>query len=121
MITGTITADLEPLVHDVFARLRDGTNTPVRTILDTGFTGSFCLPRKILDQMTLKPATNEIYELADGSMVEEETSFGEIIIDNQPVVVRLIGTDSETALMGMAMLLEKEAIFNLKEMTIIVI
>lgn len=121
MITGTISTDLEPLLHDVYVRLQDGKITPVRTILDTGFTGWFCLPIKIMEQMALQPASNEIYELADGSMVEEETYFGEIVIDNQPVVVKLIGTESETALMGMAMLLEKEAILNLKDMTVRVI
>lgn len=76
MITGTISDDWEPLLHDVFVRLHDGTAISV---------------------------------------------FGEIIVDNQPVIVKLIGTDSDTALLGMAMLLEKEAIFNLKDMTVKVI
>ncbi len=121
MITGTISDDLEPLLNDVYVRLADGATMPVRTILDTGFNGWFCIPRKILDQMIVKPAGVVIYELGDGSDFIERTYTGEVIIDNQPFVVELGVTDSDTALMGMAILLEKEAVFNLKEMTVKVI
>lgn len=118
MITGRITEDLEPLVNDAFASLRDGTLLPIRTTLDTGFNGWFCMPRVVMSQMLLEPASIEIYELADGSIFEENTYYGEVIIANQPHFVKLTGTDSDTALMGMAMLLEKEAVFNLKDMTV---
>jgi clan AA aspartic protease len=118
MITGTISADLEPILHDVFVRLPEGTLHPVKTVLDTGFNGSFCLPKNILEQMGLEAATTQTFELADGRYIVEDTFFGEVIINHRPFVVELSGTDSDTALMGMAMLLEKEAIFNLKDMTV---
>lgn len=121
MITGMISEKLDPVLNDVFARRADGTLISVRTILDTGFNGAFCMPRKILEQMATKPISVELYELADGSLVAEQNYAGEIIVDNQPLLVELSGTDSDTALMGMAMLLEKEAIFNLKDMTVKVI
>jgi predicted aspartyl protease len=121
MITGTISADLEPLLNDVFVLQADGMTIPVRTILDTGFNGWFCMPRKILEQMTVKPAGIVTYELGDGSELIERTYTGEVIVDNQPFVVELGVTDSDTALMGMAMLLEREAIFNLKDMTVKVV
>jgi hypothetical protein len=53
--------------------------------------------------------------------LEEQTYVGEVIVANQPFLVLLMGTDADTALMGMRMLLEKEARFNLKDMTIKVI
>lgn len=121
MITGTISDDLEPLVHEVFVLLRDGRTVPVRTVLDTGFNGWFLMPRTILDQMRLEPAAVEVYELADGSPFVEQTYYGEVVIDNQPALVKMSATDSDTALMGMAMLLDREAIFNLKDMTVKVI
>ena len=71
--------------------------------------------------MNLSPIASEIFELADGDKIEEEIYKCEVIIDNQPFLVEISGTDSETALMGMEMLLEKEAIFNLKTMKIKVI
>lgn len=49
------------------------------------------------------------------TMPEKSSSITNLLL------VELSGTDSDTALMGMAMLLEKEAIFNLKDMTVKVI
>ena len=57
-------------------------------------------------------------ELGDGRVIIENVYIGTILINNQPTVVEITLTDSETAFMGMEMLLEKEAIFNLKTMTI---
>ena len=121
MITGYISENLEPILDDVFVRQRDEVLIPVKTILDTGFNGWFCMPKEILEQMVLKPAATEIFQLADGSTLEEQTYVGEVIVANQPFMVLLMGTEADTALMGMRMLLEKEATFNLKDMTIRVV
>jgi len=45
MITGTINENLEPLLDDIFIEGKKGW-IALRTILDTGFNGEFCLPRK---------------------------------------------------------------------------
>ncbi len=121
MITGTITDDLEPVLHNVLIRLPGGTLVPVKTVLDTGFNGAFCLPRNLLAKMNLTAVTTQTFELADGSAMEADIFIGEIIINHRPYIVELSATDSDTALMGMAMLLEKEAVFNLKDMTVKVI
>lgn len=121
MIVGVITVELEPLLNGVYARSAEGNLIPVRTILDTGFNGSFCMPKLILERMGLQPVALESYELADDSIIEQETYRGEIVINNQPIIVEINSTESDTALMGMAMLLEKEAIFNLKDMSIKVV
>ncbi len=57
-------------------------------------------------------------ELGDGKVIIENVYLGTILVNNQPVVVEITLTDSETVFLGMEMLLEKEAIFNLKTMTI---
>lgn len=121
MITGRISENLEPILDDVFIRRHDEVLVPVKTVLDTGFNGWFCMPKEFLEQMVLKPAAKEIFQLADGSTLEEQTYIGEVIVANQPFMVLLMGTEADTALMGMRMLLEKEAIFNLKDMTIKVV
>jgi len=121
MITGTITDELEPIINDVFIRTEKGKVIPIRTILDSGFNASFCIPRRIIEELNLNPVALEIFELADGTRIEEKIYVGEIVVDNQPFIIEISGTDSETALMGMEMLLEKEAIFNLKTMEINVI
>jgi len=89
MITGMISEKLDPVLNDVFARRADGALISVRTILDTGFNGAFCMPKKILAQMATKPISVELYELADGSLVAEQNYAGEIIVDNQPFARRV--------------------------------
>ncbi len=121
MITGIITTDLDPILDSVFMRAKDGSLIPVKTILDTGFNGAFCFPRCLLEDLQLQPVGTVILTLANGNEIEEQFYLGEVIVDNQPYFVEMSATDLETALMGMEMLLEKEAIFNLKTMTISVV
>lgn len=121
MITGFINDELEPLLNDVFVRTKKGEVMPLKTILDTGFNASFCIPREVIKKLEIPPIANEIFELADGTYIEEDIYIGEVIVDNQPYTVEITATNSDTALMGMEMLLEKEAIFNLKTMKVTVI
>ncbi len=121
MITGRITVNLEPLLDDVFVKNKKGALLPVQIILDTGFNGAIFLPKNVLKQMEVTPIAKEVFELADGSRVEEQTYLGEIIIANEIQTVLLSGMESKVALLGMRMLLEKAAVFDLKNMTIRVI
>ncbi len=117
MITGTINENLEPLLDDVFIEGKNGW-IALRTLLDTGFNGAFCLPRKYAEKAKIEFLTEAEIELGDGRTIIENVYLGTILVNNQPVVIELTLTDSETAFMGMEMLLEKEAVFNLKVMTI---
>lgn len=121
MITGRITEDLEPLLNDVYLRAKDGSFLEVKTVLDTGFNSTFCFPRYLLERLKLEYFGEGIFILADGSPIDETIYLGEVIVDNQPFVVEMTMTESDTALMGMEMLLEHEAIFNLRNMTVTVI
>ncbi len=117
MITGTINDKLEPLLDNIFI---EGKNDKIalRTILDTGFNSTFCLPKKYVEQTKMVFLSEVEAELCDGSIIIEDIYLGTILVNNQPYVVEITMTDSETAIMGMEMLLDKEAIFNLKTMTI---
>jgi predicted aspartyl protease len=117
MITGVINDKLEPLLDDIFIEGKNGW-IPLRTILDTGFNSTFCLPRKYLEEAKMAFLTEIEAELCDGRIIIEEAYLGTVLVNNQPHVVEITLTDSETAVMGMEMLLEKEAIFNLKTMTV---
>jgi len=117
MITGIINDKLEPLLDDIFIEGKNGL-IALRTILDTGFNSGFCLPRKYLEEAKMEFLGEVEAELCDGTMIIENAYLGTILVDNQPYVVEITITDSETAVMGMEMLLEKEAVFNLKTMTI---
>jgi predicted aspartyl protease len=121
MITGIITQELRPILDKVFLRGKDGSLIPVVTMLDTGFNCAFAFPRRLLNSLQIQPIGKEVFRLADGTEIDEQVYAGEVIVDNQPYFVEMIATDLDTGLMGMEMLLEKEAIFNLKTMTIKVV
>lgn len=120
MMTGTINNNLEPLLDDIFIEGQTGW-IALRTILDTGFNGEFCLPRQYAQEAQLEYLGEVKAELTDGDWIVEEVYLGTIVVNQQPYLVEMTLTDSETAVMGMAMLLEQEAIFNLHTMTIQVI
>lgn len=88
---------------------------PIRPILDTGFNGEFCLPRKHLDKCKLVSLGTDEFELADGRVVEEAIYFGEIIIDKIHYPVEITSTGSKDALLGMKLLVGKIAIFDPKQ------
>jgi len=114
MITGIINEKLEPLLDDIFIEGKNGW-IALRTILDTGFNSAFCLPRKHIEEAKIEFFTEVEVELGDGRIIIEELYLGTILINNQPVIVEISLTDSETAFMGMEMLFEKEAIFISKQ------
>ncbi len=117
MITGIINEKLEPLLDDIFIEGKNGW-IALRTLLDTGFNSAFCLPKKYAEEAKMAFLCEAEAELGDGRLIIENVYLGTILINNQPTVVEITLTDSETAFMGMEMLLEKKAIFNLKTMTI---
>jgi len=121
MITGHINADLEPLLNDVYLRANDGSLIAVRTILDTGFNSTFCFPKHLFEKLNLEYFGEGVFVLADGMPTDETIYLGEVIVENQPYIVEMTATESDLALMGMEMLLEREAIFNLRDMTVKVI
>lgn len=93
-------------------------NISLEAILDTGFNGMFCLPRRYQPQCELSGLGLETFELADGSQVEEELYVGQILLNNIPYFMELTLTDADQALLGMQLLLDKIAVFDLKEMRI---
>lgn len=117
MITGMINEALEPLLDDVFIEGKKGP-IALRTILDTGFNGAFCLPRKYADDAKIEFLSEVEAEFGDGNVVIEEVYLGSLLVNKKPIVVEITLTDSETALMGMKMIIEKVAVFNLKTMDI---
>ena len=105
---GFINENLEPVVE----------NIPLDAILDTGFNGMFCIPRRLAPHCELISLGLETFELADGTLVDEELYVGQILLNDVPYFVELTLTDADQALVGMQMLLDKIAIFNLKTMRI---
>lgn len=110
---GYINDNLEPKIMDFYIVGKEE-NIALEPILDTGFNDQFSLPEKYKDRCELSLLGVEAYLLADGSGVEERVYLGQIIMDNKPRFVEMTLTKDDDALIGMRMILNKIAIFDLK-------
>ena len=116
-LEGFINEDLEPIVHDVFVVGREAP-IAVKAILDTGFNGAFCLPRKYVARCELQDFGYATVELGDGSIRREREYVGQVIINRRPYFVQLTLTDASTAMIGMQLLEDKVVLINLKTHTL---
>ena len=87
-------------------------------MIDTGFNDEFCLPKEYFDECDLMFYGTDRYMLANGSIVTEDIYYGEIVIDNQPIIVLLSLTDDDEALIGTRLLDKKIVTLNFKDYSI---
>ena len=116
---GYISEGLIPRITDFYIIGKDE-NISIEPILDTGFNGEFSLPKEYRDRCELQFLGEEDFKLANGSIVNEEVYIGQVIMNNKPYFVEVSLTDDEDALLGMGIIRNKIAVFNLKEMTVTV-
>lgn len=116
-LLGFINENLEPIVENVCIGCQED---PIRldAILDTGFNGMLCLPRKWQSRCELNALGLETFELADGTIVQEVLYMGQLLLSDTPYIVELTLTDADQALLGMQLLLDRVATFDLKTMRI---
>ena len=116
-LQGFVNENLEPVVENVFLIGREG-HIPLEAILDTGFNGMLCLPRKLQQPCELSALGLETFELADGTLAQEVLYVGQILLNDVPYFAELTLVDSDQALLGMQLLLDKVATFDLKTMRV---
>lgn len=114
-LQGVIDENLEPVVNNIFLAGRERP-IPLDAILDTGFNGTLCLPNVFQPHCDLEVLGIETFELADGTLIQETLYLGQLLIDDTPYPVELLLTDTHRPLLGMQLLLDKVATFDLKTM-----
>jgi predicted aspartyl protease len=114
-----VTEGLIPRITDFYIIGKDG-NISIEPILDTGFNGEFSLPKEYRDRCELHFLGEEDFKIANGSIVSEEVYIEQVIMDNKPYLVEVSLTDDEDALLGMGIIKNKIAVFDLKEMKVTV-
>ncbi len=102
MITGTVTADREPVirirVHDA-----NGQDQECVAIVDTGFTGWLTLPLDFIRALGLSWKELGAAILADGSQVFFDVYEATIVWDGQAIAISVDESDSEP-LIGMGLM-----------------
>lgn len=117
-IKGYIDEDLNPYLNEIFLVDKNQHLIELKIVLDTGFNGELTLPEKYLDQCDLILIGEEEYMLGDGSVIQENTYQGEIVINKKPILIKLSLTDDDEALLGNALLIDKIVQLNFKDNTI---
>jgi clan AA aspartic protease len=117
-VTGFIDDDFIPYLNDIFIIDKNNTPIPIKAVLDTGFNGELVLPSSLESSCDLTYLGAIQSVLGDGSIIEDATYEGKIIIGNEPYTVTISFTEDDEALIGMALLYEKIITLNLKNSTI---
>ena len=113
-LKGHITQDLEPVLNDLFILGKKGRRVLLPAILDTGFNGELALPLKFKSACKLTPFGVKAFELANGHVVQQDVFLATLIIGKREFPVEATMTRSSAALVGMELIRNRTAIFNLK-------
>lgn len=117
-LTGFIDEDLIPYLNEIFIIDRNNTLIPIKAVLDTGFNGELALPLNFKDICDLTYLGDVQSVLGDGSVIDDATYEGKIIVGNEPYTVIISFTEDDEALLGMPIFEDKIITLNLKNNTI---
>jgi clan AA aspartic protease len=102
MITGTVTADREAVLH-VAVVDPGGHEYVARALVDTGYNGWLTLPSDLIARLGLKWVRKGSAILADGSAVFTNLYEATIVWDSQPLPVLVDAVESDP-LIGMSLM-----------------
>lgn len=113
-LTGIISTDLEPFLDNLWVLGNGQGRIPIKAILDTGFNGELALPQVVFSSVVLQPLGIKTFELANGQITKQKIYIATLVISKKLYPVETTFTRSEIALVGMELLRNRIAIFNLK-------
>src|SRR5574341_1958717 len=100
-VVGKVNQRGEPLIRVKLL----GTQKRTSVIVDTGFNGELCLPRKTIKNFRLKLYASEYFELADGKLVLAEVFKGYLEWFGEKIKpVEVIATGAKQGLLGTQLL-----------------
>lgn len=71
-LSGSINKNLEPIIDDFYI-ISANDKIKVKALLDTGFNGACCLPKKYSEKIPFQPFGKIDYELANGQIISDLT------------------------------------------------
>jgi len=102
LLTGQINSELEAVVR-VWIGGPEGRSIEIEATVDTGFSGSFSLPWKLVSELGLLPQGRMLGTLADGTRNYYPLYRAIILWHGRPQLVYVSAVDSDP-LLGMGML-----------------
>ena len=118
MLKGRVNRHGEPVIS-IKLILRD---RPIKftAVIDTGFNGYLSVPRRLLTGSKWLAIGTEKFEIATGSLVEQEIYLGEISFDGKRGPVYSVATEAQDILIGTKLLKGKSLVINFRTNQVIV-
>lgn len=116
MIAGFINENDEPVI-EVKLDLDKG-KRPVNAVIDTGFNGYICVPKKLIDESDWEFLGIEEYELASGELMRERVFLGRVEIGMEKLVAFILSTNSSDTLIGTKLLKNRVLTINFAKKTL---
>jgi clan AA aspartic protease len=91
-------------------------NRPIKytAVIDTGFNGYLSVPRRLLTGAKWLAIGTEKFEIATGSVVEQEIYLGEINFDGKRGPVYSVATEAQDILIGTKLRRGKTLVINFR-------
>ena len=102
MIAGFVSENDEPVVEvnlDLGKEKR-----PVNAVIDTGFNGYICVPKKLIDKSDWDFLGIEEYKLASGELMRERVFLGRVEMGMEKLIAFILSTNSSDTLIGTKLL-----------------
>jgi|GEM_PF-481457 len=116
MIAGFINENDEPVIE---VKLDLGKEKrPVNAVIDTGFNGYICVPKKLIDESDWEFLGIEEYELASGELMRERVFLGRVEIGMEKLVAFILSTNSSDTLIGTKLLKNRVLTINFAKKTL---
>ena len=116
MIVGFVNENDEPVIE---VKLDLGKEKrPVDAVIDTGFNGYICVPKKLIDESDWDFLGIEEYELASGELMRERVFLGRVEIGTEKLIVFVLSTNSSDTLVGTKLLENRLLTINFANKTL---
>jgi len=87
-------------------------------VIDTGFNGYICVPKKLIDGSDWEFLGIEEYELASGELMREKVFLGRVEIGMEKLIAFILSTNSSDTLIGTKLLKNKVLTINFADKTL---
>jgi clan AA aspartic protease len=115
---GRVDDDGKGLIQIVIPASSLAAELTIEAWIDTGFTGELVLPEALVIQLGLTPSGTIDAELGDGGEVELRTYTCRLNWFGQELQIEVIGSESDNALLGIGLLLERKLFIDFPAKTV---
>jgi clan AA aspartic protease len=112
-----VTRDLEPVISLVVIGKKQ--RRRIRAVIDTGFSGYLCLPRKMIRELHLDFLMLTQFELADGQKVDMAAYRAKVEFQGSIRDIYIVQSESKDKLIGASLLEDQKLTIDYPARTVV--